>query len=115
MLGTENVQLVAVDGVGGYLFTAPEVGKNVAPRIKIGMDDDWAAVVGTLMHEAFEFAAIRMELCYRPTTDWSQDNGASTFVMTHTQFSEAIQRAGSFCTSALPVLAREWKKWNRKK
>ncbi|MCM2276404.1 MAG: hypothetical protein NDI75_16620, partial [Candidatus Didemnitutus sp.] len=88
MLGTEYVNLVARDGDGGELYTAAQGGHPA--RIKIGLDDDWDDVAGTLLHEAMEFVMIRMELGYRPRTDWAGDNGATTFLMTHTQFSEAI-------------------------
>lgn len=112
MLGTESVNLVARDGTGGELYTAPEAGHPA--RIKIGLDDSWDSVCGTLLHEAMEFVMIRMELSYRPTTDWSGDNGASTFIMTHTQFSEAIQRVGSYATKAVPALSAEYRAWQRR-
>lgn len=112
--GPEDVQLVLREGDGGSFFTVPEKGHIC--RIKVGADEGrWPMVVTTLMHEAMELTMMRAGCRYTPSPDFGEDNGSYTFVMTHTQFSEASARAAMFVAAAMPDLRKAWKKWRKRK
>lgn len=105
------VELYAREGCGGDIF-APK-GKMSHHYIKIGMDDEWSEVVSTLLHEAFELAAIKRGGRFVPAPDLAKDNGDYQFVLSHTQFSNLCSITGTFMTSVMEDLSKEYKKWNK--
>lgn len=112
-VGPMQAQLVIREGHGGEFWTVPE--KGSIARIKVGVEGkNWAEAVGILMHEILEFAFMHAGLRYTPSPDYSRDNGAYFFSMTHTQFSEASTRAAEFMADCLPDMGRAYNKWHKK-
>lgn len=113
-LGPQSVKLWLRAGRGGEFDLVPASGR--VPRITVGADcGGWFGTVGVLQHEVMEFAMVMGGLRFAPAPDYGQDNGGYTFVMTHTQFSEASARTGMFIAAALPDLATAWNKWRKRK
>ena len=109
--GNEQIELVLREGTGGEFYATPE--KGHIPRIKVGADKEWQQVVSALVHEAFEFAALRNRGRYDPCGDFSNDHSSYLFVMTHPIFSDCCARVAELLTSAVPVLAHEWNAWKK--
>ena len=113
-IGWEQCSIVLREGTGGEFYAVPE--KNSVPRIKIGADtSEWDKVVGSLLHESFEFVAFRLKCRYDPCGDLSHDHSAFLFVLTHPQLSDCCGKVAEFITRVLPDLANEWKKWRKSK
>lgn len=113
-LGLEQVDLWLRDGLGADFSMTPEKGR--CPKIQVGMDTgSWQETVGRLHHEAMELTMAKMGLRYGESPDYARDNGASLFVMTHTQFSEASARTGMFLAQALPQFGFAFRKWRSKR
>ena len=113
-LGCRKVRLkLNPDSTGGSFETAPADGIALI-EVGIGMDE-WAKVAAVAMHEALELAMCEMGLRFRPSPDYSDDNGTWLFVMDHGQFAEAIARAAYFLAAALPDIATAYKKAKRKR
>ncbi len=113
-LGLEQVDLWVRSGFGADFAMAPEKGR--CPKIQVGLETGtWQEAVGRLHHEAMELTMAKMGLRYSESPDYARDNGASLFVMTHTQFSEASARTGMFLAQCLPDFGRGFRKWRKKK
>lgn len=111
-LGSESVELFLRDGVGGNFSTRSDSEQQAA--IYIGGDEpEWYMVVSAFLHEALEFAAMRMGLRFEPDIDIGRNASGYVFFATHTQFAEQVGRAAQFSAVALPALATAWKKWNQ--
>lgn len=114
-LGAEQVELVLREGDGGEFYSKPEKGKVARIKIGAGDGDNWHRLAAVLNHEAMELVMFHMGFRYSATPDYANDNGAYLFVMTHTQFSEAVARSAMFMADALPDLATAWNKWRKRK
>lgn len=112
-LGYEQVQLVIREGTGGEFWFLPETGK--VPRMKIGADAEWKAVVAALLHESFELAMCRKGVRWLPDPNLGNDHASYLFVLTHPQFSDACAMASEYLVASLPDLAKAWRKWKKKK
>jgi hypothetical protein len=108
-LGLRVVRLVATaDGNSGSFDM-----RKAMPEIRVGIGQSWPHVVSVLLHEAVEFVAVELGCRYKPEPDYANGQDGLVFMMDHTQFSEAIARAGWFAAKALPELATIYR--NRKK
>lgn len=114
-LGGEPVQVALREGTGGDWETRTQENRMAILRVSGDDPDNWPGMVGVLLHEAEEFVASRMGLRFRPSPDFSGDNGSYTFLMTHTEYSELTARVGLFMAVCLPDLARAWGQWGRAK
>ena len=113
-LGFEDCELVLREGTGGEFYNCP--GKGEIPRVKIGADvKEWRDLVAVLLHEAMEFALNRLRCRYSCSYDFGNDAGGYIFVLDHPQFSDCCARAAEFLALSLPVLAKEWPKFQRVK
>jgi hypothetical protein len=106
--GMHFVDLYARSGGDAEFRMQPEKGKNA--RITVGIDACWWVVFSSLTHEITELTYTDMGLRMVPGPDISRDNGNYTFVMTHTQYSEAMARVGLYLSMAVPDLQQYWKK-----
>lgn len=109
-IGIENMRLWADTELGGgYVLFTPE--DNGTPIICVGFKDNgWPFVVGTLVHEAMEFALIRNHARFESSTNSSIDTGGFQFCFNHIQFTRACEYAGQFMADATPVLAKAFNK-----
>jgi hypothetical protein len=104
-LGLTTVDLICNASASGGSF---DMGRH---EIVVGLDhEEWQDVVAVLAHESMEWALVELDCRMRPSCDHASDNGAYCFFATHTQFSEASARAARFMASALPDLAREYRR-----
>ena len=105
-IGAENVLLYATTSAGGEFITNP------APSMWIGVGGDWDLTYQTLLHEAAEFAALRLGARFTPDDDMSADCGAFLFMMDHAKFSNLCGRVGRFMISANPYLRKAWESFH---
>lgn len=110
--GFDQWELVVREGAGGEFHTRPE--KGLAPRIKVGIDQDWQSAVTTLTHEALELAFQKVHVRFLPASHYSNSSASYLFVMSHEQFAEASAWAAEFLCSSLPDMAKAYKKWHKK-
>ena len=97
-------------GTGADFDRIPDDGG--LPVIRIGADaKHWRRVVASLVHEAQEISMQDLGLSFQPFPSLSDGSANYTFVMNHEQFNECCCRAGDLLSSALPDLAKAWKKW----
>lgn len=107
-LGVRTVRLFGRSGQGGNFDSGDST-------IYIGLDDDWPSVVSAFIHEAFEMVSSDSGYRFRQSPDCARDNGASLFVMDHTQMSETIGRVGHFVSDALPDVAKAYNARKRRR
>lgn len=110
-LGIRTVELVCKDAAGGefYMHHKP----SGLARIVVGFGErSWGAVVGILLHEAYELAAADHGCRFNPAPDYSWDAANYSFAMTHQQFAEITARVGIFMSDCLPALSSAY---NRRK
>lgn len=111
-IGHEQIQVVLREGMGGEFFSCPERGS--VPRMKIGADScSWPYIVGTVLHEAFEFQMSMRSCRLEPADDLGRDHAQYIFLMKHPQYSDICARVGQFMADALPDISRAWSKWKR--
>jgi hypothetical protein len=85
------------------------------PLIQVGFGDgSWDTVVATLLHEAFECAAMHTRCRFAPAPDFAYETSGYTFIMQHAEFSEVAARAGQFIARSLPDLATEYNRWAKR-
>lgn len=113
-IGHENVDLYAMpDEDGGCFYTQPN-DKDPA-RIKVGLaKDSWPMVVEVLLHEAMEMATARYGGRFYPCGNMANGSDRYHFAFDHNQFSEICAAVALFITPALPKLAQQWTKLQKK-
>ncbi len=103
-LGPRNVEVFVDRAHGNGSFAGPESG------MEIGLaHQDFATVMGVLVHEAMEFAMMDIRCRWTPAPDISHGHDGYLFVMTHPQFGEASARVGEFLAAMVPTLYAAWK------
>ncbi len=113
-IGPGQAKLFLRSGYGGDFSWIPADGK--ISEICIGADHkEWRMVISTLIHETMEYAMTQIGVRYCPSVDWGEDNGAYTFVMSHTEFSEACGRAARFIEDAANPLQKAWREYHKPK
>ena len=111
-LGSLGVELKFRKGIGGEGTSADENSGRMA--ITIGINDTWIETVDTIIHEAFELAAVMRRLRYRSEDRNGQEGSAGTiFIMSHEDMEQAISDAATFCARAIPRAAAAWRKQNK--
>jgi hypothetical protein len=123
-LGDEVVGLVGELGTSnGHIFIptasqtkAQHSNCNGLPHITVGMSQGrWARALEVLLHEAFEYAMMRMSLRFACSDNWSRSHADYVFLMTHEQMSEGMSRIAPFLASAQPDLSRVYRFVSNKK
>jgi len=113
-LGSESVVLMLRSGTGADFSTRSGTPKDKA-CIWVGADQEqWGAVVSSLLHEAKEFTEMRMGCRWTPDIDYARDAAGYMFLETHAQHSEVCARVGYFLSNCLPSLASVWNKWKKR-
>jgi hypothetical protein len=84
-------------------------GTVLLAEITIGLNLSWQETVETMLHEAFEYAAIKQN-CRFVGSAWANSSPSrGLFVLDHEQFSEICAQVGVFTAEVLPELAGVWK------
>ena len=114
LLNGISTDLYAVkDELSGWFYYHPE--PKGRPRIKVGTKhEQWWQCLAVLMHETQEAVAGMMCLRFRPSDDYSNENGLYSFHMDHSQFAEMVAASADFLAVAVPKLAAEWQRRHRK-
>lgn len=107
--GYTQIQLVAMEGIGGEFYYIPEEGS--LPRIKIGVDyDTFAEVHEALLHEILEFLLSITYTRYESTHTINRGHDKYIFMFTHPQFTEVVKNASEFLCAVHKPLKKYWKK-----
>jgi len=86
---------------------------NPKGRMEIGLGDDRNGVFGTLMHECFEFMAIRLRVLYSvPIGSIHSDPTRRLFVMDHGLYTECMEAACFGAHAIWPAIADAWAQRN---
>lgn len=110
--GQERVQLVLREDIGGEFYATP--GDIDCARIKIGGEHaEWSSLLAVLLHEAMEFALMRVSARYSPSDEEARDHCAYVFVANHVQFGEACARVAEFLSECLEPLRRTWEEFKQ--
>ena len=111
-LGQVSVDLVAVRDGGGGGGTFTTINSHNKPEIVVNIDDSWEGCCGTLVHEAFEAAALMSGVTYQPEkyNIVAVPSLMRTFLMTHMEFSVIAEYAGRFVAESVEGLKKEWQK-----
>ncbi|MDX9972521.1 MAG: hypothetical protein RBU21_05955 [FCB group bacterium] len=91
------------------------VGDKNHLRMTVGIDGSWAEVLGRLIHEVMEIAAVELKLRFEPSDIFAMSNVDYLFVMPHQEFSDACDWAGDFLAKVLPWLREQWEEGVEKK
>lgn len=92
-----------VGGSGGFV------------RMEVGLEGEWAAVVGRLVHESMELAASELKLRFEPSDFYARSTVDYLFVMSHQEFSDACDWAGDFISKVLLWLREQWETRNQER
>ena len=106
-LGCRGVDIFFRKGVGGEFNSAPDLG---LAEINIGLEESWPDVVITILHETLEMVLSDSRLRWRPTPDYSGDNGSYLFLLTHEQFAESLARVAHCLAPCLPDAHKLYKR-----
>ena len=105
ILGYESVDLwveriVSNSWTGGAWFQEfpnnPPEHKNGEIHLTLDTADQWHIVLHVLMHEAFEYACIRLQLRYASTSNFTRSAGRYQFIMNHEAMDLALAMATEF-------------------
>jgi len=96
---------------GGYFELGGE--KDNITTIVVGNVGTWEETVVVLHHEIIEAVLSFKGLRYQVTPNISDDNGLYSFMMTHTEFSEALALASIMIDGCTDDLKKAWKKFNK--
>ena len=108
-LGSVRVSLDADPMLEGGEFNLMEA------RITVGFSQNsWSEVVGILLHEALEFNLMLRGCKYRSIPIVNYDTADTTFLMDHSRFGRSCSDVGTFLSNALPALAKEFDKNQRR-
>jgi hypothetical protein len=92
---------------GGESYLCPQEGRLA--RIKVGLKQEWADTVGTLVHEALEMCLVRQNCVYQPTHSGAVTTSATClYIVPHTALDEASEWVGIFLVTVLPDLKKVW-------
>ena len=94
---------------GGYFKFLP------MPRVIIGGESGlWKNIAHILMHEAFEWACVRLHVRCEPSCSIGNDNGDYKFILSHGEMNEACALASELIVNCGWDLHKAWKKMKRK-
>src|SRR5690349_13953416 len=114
-LGHETVKLYYDDKPGDAEAHIPgdweragklETGQIIVRRNK----DSWAMAVEDLLHETFEYAAVKEHCRYTEEITINKNGAHGLFVMTHEQFTQICAMAGNFLQATLPAFVAAFNK-----
>ncbi len=122
-LGSERVSLFADTNLeGGYFSHFSNETDTIHPKdtkhgkIVVGFShcNRWRDVFEILLHEVTEYAFTRIRCRLMSCDRDNVDNAAYTFILTHSQFSQAVQWSSWFLCPAMPDLCSAWRKSQKK-
>lgn len=116
--GTQVISLLAHIGTASGSVCSSFAQKKNAPKayhskvegknyITVGVNHHrWRHCLAVLMHEALEFAFMEMGLRFQYSPRWSDSHANYSFLMTHEQFSEAVDRSAEWIAFAQVEMAK---------
>jgi hypothetical protein len=116
-LGNESVRVVidttSRDGHAQLPGNWQIAGKMITGCITIGLALEWGSVVGTFLHEAMEYVAVKRECRFVADARFCLSPSHGVFLMTHDQYSEICDQVGMFLSQSLPDLATAHTKYRK--
>jgi hypothetical protein len=116
-LGIENVEIyvdaATTDGHAQLPGDWYHQGKVRVGSLTIGLAGSYSDAVGVLLHEAFEYSTVRLQLRYQADLRASQSPSIGLFVFNHDQFSELTDVVGNLMAAALPALHKAYLKYHK--
>ncbi len=100
-------------GAGGDFEFPRDDGRYI--RVCIGMDQPWAHVVATLVHEFFELRAALLGLRVANRDELAFDAAGVRFYFDHAQYTELCVGVGHDLADVLPWVAGVHTEWQEKK
>lgn len=92
--------------LGGCFYLSS--GKEKAPRIDVGCDDNWPGVAAVVMHEALELVLTLSGHRFKPCQGWGHNHADYIFHLDHNAFCQAVDKLADFTTCVLPRIKAEY-------
>ena len=97
----------------GAPWAPPERGQG-RPTIELGLrDKSIGDITSTLLHEAFELYCSLRGHRYDTYPSYGNSMDAFVFILRHPDLSECMGCVGMLVSGALPLIAREYQKFNK--